>query len=135
METEQNYNSLFKAANLFVAGATIFAGALQLLNGLNAFLLSLFIIAFGGVIAALEIKPELVPKVTPYLSFLLSFLGRGGFYIFLGVLISGGSIFRGLIGFLLVIVGVGFVSLEFVGSIEPPPSMREVVSFEEEDII
>lgn len=57
METEQNYNSLFKAANLFVAGATvskirsrtviqgklltlvllqIFAGALQLLNGLNA---------------------------------------------------------------------------------------------------
>jgi hypothetical protein len=55
---------------------------------------------------------------------MFSFLGRGVFYVFVGCIIMGGSWWKYAAGGLVAFVGVGYVALEFVPSIEPPANMR-----------
>ncbi|UNI21684.1 hypothetical protein JDV02_007653 [Purpureocillium takamizusanense] len=80
-------------------------------------------IVFGLSIALLEF--QIPPQISRYASFLFSFLGRGIFYIFLGCLILGTHVLQKIAGGIVGIVGIGYVVLEFIPSIEPPSNMRE----------
>lgn len=46
-------------------------------------------------------------------------------YIFIGCLILGKGILSKIAGGTVGLVGVGYVALEFIPSIEPPSNMRE----------
>ena len=46
-------------------------------------------------------------------------------YIFLGCLILGSKVISIISGSAVGIIGVGYVALEFIPSIEPPSNMRE----------
>ncbi|KAJ4392618.1 hypothetical protein N0V85_006922 [Neurospora sp. IMI 360204] len=60
-----------------------------------------------------------------YASFMFSFLGRGVFYIFVGSIIPHEHWATIIIGSIIFLIGVAYVALEFVPSIEPPANMRE----------
>ncbi|KAI5283091.1 Late Golgi vesicles protein, partial [Ascosphaera aggregata] len=46
-------------------------------------------------------------------------------YILVGSIIMEGQVFRHLVGGIICLVGLAYVGLEFVPSIEPPVTMRE----------
>ena len=46
-------------------------------------------------------------------------------YIFIGCLLLGDILLSKIAGGIVGIVGIGFVALEFIPSIEPPSNMRE----------
>jgi len=86
-------------------------------------IISAYIIIFGLSIALLEF--QIPPQVGRYASFLFSFLGRGVFYIFIGSIIVNDNLATKIIGAVIGLVGIAYVVLEFVPSIEPPANMRE----------
>lgn len=113
---------VFKVTNLVVAGLCVVGGLSQLFYSFHAFVCGLYIIVFGGVIGALEFT---VPaEAYAYASFLFSFIGRGVFYTFLGVSLSGGSFFRVFAGLVVFGIGLAYVVLETVPSISPPDNMN-----------
>jgi hypothetical protein len=89
---------------------------------------------------------QIPQQVARYASFMFSFLGRGicksdtfqdswvllivSVYVFIGSVIVGPSWFRWLPGTLVGIVGIGYVVLEYIPSIEPPANMRYVSSLQ-----
>ncbi|OAX81050.1 hypothetical protein ACJ72_04615 [Emergomyces africanus] len=79
-------------------------------------------------VGALEFVPHPPSYLSRHASFLFSFLGRGIFYIFVGSIILEGAVLRKIAGSIVGGVGLGYVALEFVPSIEPPPTMREAES-------
>ncbi len=89
---------------------------------------------------------QIPPQVSRYANFLFSFVGRGvcmfdplpeiltvwGYtltrapvYIFLGCLLLGARIISNIAGGVVGVVGIAYIALEFVPSIEPPANMRE----------
>ena len=68
---------------------------------------------------------QIPPQVSRYASFLFSLIGRGVFYIFVGSILLHDHVLRVIAGSIVGLVGVGYVVLEFVPSIEPPANMRE----------
>ncbi|KEF55334.1 uncharacterized protein A1O9_08084 [Exophiala aquamarina CBS 119918] len=78
-----------------------------------------------AVVAGLELLPQVPPYVPRYASFLFSFLGRGVFYIFVGCLILEDNALRIVAGSIVGFIGLGYVALEFMPSIEPPSNMRD----------
>ncbi|PGH29802.1 hypothetical protein GX50_07441 [[Emmonsia] crescens] len=79
-------------------------------------------------VGALEFIPQPPSYLSRHASFLFSFLGRGIFYVFVGSIILEGSVLRIIAGTIVGIIGLGYVALEFVPSIEPPSTMREADS-------
>ena len=55
---------------------------------------------------------------------MFSFIGRGVFYLFVGCIIMGDNWWKYVSGSLVALVGVGYIALEYVPSIEPPANMR-----------
>ncbi|PQE10327.1 COPI associated protein [Rutstroemia sp. NJR-2017a WRK4] len=68
---------------------------------------------------------QIPPQLSRYASFLFSFLGRGIFYIFVGSILLHDGPLRIIAGSIVGLIGVAYVALEFVPSIEPPANMRE----------
>ncbi|KAI4764297.1 hypothetical protein E4T52_03616 [Aureobasidium sp. EXF-3400] len=83
------------------------------------------------------------PQVARYASFMFSFIGRGvctiqellnlamawaneygTVYIFIGGLCFSGHWTKYIIGGIIILVGITYVALEYVPSIEPPANMR-----------
>lgn len=118
----QDLTGAFKITNLTVSGLCVLGGFSQLFHSFHSFVSGIYIIAFGAVIGALEFRVPAEAYV--YASFLFSFIGRGIFYTFLGVSLSGGSIFRILAGLIVFMIGVAYVVLETVPSISPPDNMN-----------
>ncbi|ODV94298.1 hypothetical protein PACTADRAFT_76917 [Pachysolen tannophilus NRRL Y-2460] len=118
----QDFSPVFKIVNLVIGILSTLSGVSQLLSGVQSFLLGLFIIAGGISIGFLEFK--VAPQFYNYCSFFYSFIGRGIFYIFLGVLISHENILRICVGIVIIIIGIGYSILEFLPSIEPPENMQ-----------
>lgn len=56
---------------------------------------------------------------------MFSFIGRGIFYVFVGSILLNNGVLRIIAGSIVGIVGLGYIALEFVPSIEPPANMRE----------
>ncbi|RFU78776.1 golgi apparatus membrane tvp15 [Trichoderma arundinaceum] len=86
-------------------------------------IIGIYMIVFGLSIALLEF--QIPPQVSRYANFLFSFIGRGIFYILLGGLILGEKVISQIAGGSVGIIGIGYVALEFIPSIEPPSNMRE----------
>ena len=56
---------------------------------------------------------------------MFSFIGRGVFYLFIGSICLGDYWWKSAAGALIGLVGIGYIALEFVPSIEPPANMRD----------
>ncbi|PHH80991.1 hypothetical protein CDD82_1410 [Ophiocordyceps australis] len=115
---------MFRLVNL-VVGAIVILGGVGHIFGfkLQSIVVGAYMIVFGLSIALLEF--QIPPQISRYASFLFSFLGRGAFYIFLGCLLLGDMILQNIAGGIVGIIGVAYVLLEFIPSIEPPSNMRE----------
>ncbi|KAI4791842.1 COPI associated [Aureobasidium sp. EXF-8845] len=120
-----DFSDIFRIVNL----AT---GALMVLGGVSQFwpevtvrgtICALYIILFGLGNALLEF--QIPPQVARYASFMFSFIGRGVFYIFIGGLCFSGHWTKYIIGGIIILVGICYVALEYVPSIEPPANMRD----------
>ncbi|THZ07872.1 COPI associated [Aureobasidium pullulans] len=107
-------------------------GALMVLGGISQFwphvsvqstICAVYIILFGLANALLEF--QIPPQVARYASFMFSFIGRGVFYIFVGGLCFSDNILKYLVGGVIILVGIAYVVLEYVPSIEPPANMRD----------
>ncbi|KAL4778212.1 COPI associated protein-domain-containing protein [Aspergillus varians] len=113
--------------------ANIAIGAIMVLGGIAQFfpislghiITGVYVILFGLIVAGLEFLPNVPDYIYRYASFLFSFLGRGVFYIFVGCLILHGHVLQYIAGSIVGFLGIGYVVLEFVPSIEPPSNMRE----------
>ncbi|KAI9679329.1 MAG: Late Golgi vesicles protein [Caeruleum heppii] len=119
-----DFSDAFRLVNLAV-------GALMILGGISQFfpiafqsiVIGCYVIIFGLATVLLEF--QIPPYVAKYASFLFSFLGRGIFYIFIGSILLHNHVLRIIAGSIIGLIGVAYVALEFVPSIEPPQNMRE----------
>jgi len=68
---------------------------------------------------------QIPPQIAKYASFMFSFIGRGVFYIFIGSIIVGGNWYKYIPGSVVGIIGIAYVVLEYIPSIEPPANMRD----------
>jgi len=121
-----DFSDAFRLVNLATGGLMVAGGVIHLLSSfftIAYFVPGLYIIVFGLAIALLEF--QIPPQVSRYASFLFSFLGRGIFYIFAGSLILDDWILNKIFGAVVGLIGIAYVVLEFVPSIEPPANMRE----------
>ncbi|KAL8372357.1 hypothetical protein RB595_001925 [Gaeumannomyces hyphopodioides] len=116
----------FRIVNLAVGVIMILGGISQFFydtNGFQGAILGSYIIIFGLITGLLEF--QVPPQVSRYASFLFSFIGRGIFYVFVGSILLNNHTLRIIAGSIVGLVGVGYVALEFVPSIEPPANMRD----------
>ncbi|KAM4056879.1 COPI associated protein [Hirsutella rhossiliensis] len=117
-------SDIFRFVNLALGAITVLGGIAQIFGfRLSTIVVGAYMIVFGLAIALLEF--QIPPQISRYASFLFSFVGRGAFYIFLGGLLLGDMVIQKIAGGIVGIVGIGYVVLEFVPSIEPPTNMRE----------
>uniref|UniRef100_A0A8H7NNE3 Golgi apparatus membrane protein TVP15 n=1 Tax=Bionectria ochroleuca TaxID=29856 RepID=A0A8H7NNE3_BIOOC len=113
-------SDIFRIVNLAVGGLTVVGGVFHFSG---AIILAIYMIVFGLSIALLEF--QIPAQVSHYAPFLFSFAGRGVFYLLLSGLLLGGGIIGTIAGIIVGVVGVGYIALEFIPSIEPPSNMRE----------
>ncbi|KAL4887595.1 COPI-coated vesicle protein [Aspergillus karnatakaensis] len=120
-------SNIFRIVNVAVGGLMVFGGISQFFGGggFGAIILGVYIIIFGLIVAGLEFLPNIPDYVYRYASFLFSFLGRGVFYVFVGCITLSGHAIRYVSGSIIGVIGLAYVALEFVPSIEPPANMRE----------
>ncbi|KAG5967602.1 hypothetical protein E4U58_002138 [Claviceps cyperi] len=117
-------SDIFRIVNLVVATVTVLGGIAGIfLFQLQSIILGAYLIVFGLAIALLEF--QIPPQVSRYANFLFSFIGRGIFYVLIGGLLFGKEVLSNIAGVIVCIIGVGYVALEFVPSIEPPSNMRD----------
>ncbi|KAJ2966012.1 hypothetical protein NQ176_g10342 [Zarea fungicola] len=117
-------SDIFRIVNLAVGAITILGGIFGIFGGgLRNIVLSVYMIIFGLSIGLLEF--QIPPQVSRYANFLFSFVGRGVFYIFLGCLLLGEKVISNIAGGIVGVVGIAYIALEFIPSIEPPANMRE----------
>jgi hypothetical protein len=118
------FSDMFRSVNLVIAVLMVLGGIAQFFSPtVKNIVVGVYVIIFGLSTALLEF--QIPPQVSRYASFLFSFIGRGVFYIFIGSLLLDGKILNYIGGSIVGIVGIGYVVLEFIPSIEPPTNMRE----------
>ncbi|KAK2624430.1 hypothetical protein QTJ16_006380 [Diplocarpon rosae] len=119
-----DFSDIFRIVNLAVGALMVVGGVFHITPAtITHVVVAVYIIIFGLATALLEF--QIPPQVARYASFLFSFVGRGVFYIFVGTLLLETGIIDIIAGTLIGLVGIGYVVLEFVPSIEPPQNMRE----------
>jgi len=119
-----DFSDSFRLVNLAVGVVMVLGGISQFFPiGFQSLIVGVYVIIFGLAVALLEF--QIPPQVARYASFLFSFLGRGIFYIFVGSILLHDHVLRIIAGSIVGLVGVGYVALEFIPSIEPPANMRE----------
>lgn len=94
----------------------------ELFSRFDYFFQGLFVIGIGILIGYLEFS--IPPKLFTYASSFFSFLGRGAIYILIAVLNLHGSFIRLIIALIILVIGVVYVVLEFLPSIQPPANMQ-----------
>ncbi|KAK5657749.1 hypothetical protein OQA88_2822 [Cercophora sp. LCS_1] len=119
-----DFSDSFRIVNLAVAVIMILGGISQFFPvAFQSVIIGSYVIIFGLAIGLLEF--QIPPQVSRYASFLFSFIGRGIFYIFVGSILLHDNTLRIIAGSIIGLIGVGYVVLEFIPSIEPPANMRE----------
>ncbi|KAJ4389877.1 hypothetical protein N0V82_010512 [Gnomoniopsis sp. IMI 355080] len=119
-----DFSDSFRIVNLAVAVIMILGGISQFFPlGFQSIIIGVYVIIFGAATGLLEF--QIPPQVSRYASFLFSFIGRGAFYIFVGSILLHDGVLRIIAGSIVGLVGVCYVVLEFIPSIEPPANMRE----------
>ncbi|KAK9472347.1 Golgi apparatus membrane protein TVP15 [Dipodascopsis tothii] len=115
--------SPFRIVN-FIVGALMVLGGISMFFPISfrAVITAIYTVLFGAMVILAEFAlPENVIK---YASFLLSFLGRGLFYLFVGATILAPGALRIVAGSIAMIVGVVYIILEFAPIAEAPANMR-----------
>jgi cytochrome c biogenesis protein CcdA len=121
-----DFSNIFRLVNIAVGIIMILGGISQFFPAsTSAVIVGVYVIIFGLVVAGLEFLPHIPDYVYRYASFLFSFLGRGAFYIFIGSILLHDAVLRYIAGSIVGFVGVGYVVLEYIPSMEPPANMRE----------
>jgi len=120
-----DYSNAFRLVNLGVGAVMVLGGISQFFSGISIHnvVIGVYTIIFGLATVLLEF--QIPPYMSRYASFLFSFLGRGIFYLFVGCLILDGHVLRYIAGSIVGFVGVAYIALEYVPSIEPPSNMRD----------
>jgi len=119
-----DFSDIFRIVNLGVGALMVIGGIFHMFPiGISSIIVGAYVAIFGAAIALLEF--QIPPQVSRYGSFLFSFIGRGAFYIFAGSILLENHIINIVFGTIIGIIGVAYVVLEFVPSIEPPQNMRE----------
>ncbi|EOO01499.1 putative copi-coated vesicle protein [Phaeoacremonium minimum UCRPA7] len=119
-----DFSDSFRIVNLVVAVIMVLGGISQFFPiGFQPIIIGCYVIIFGLATGLLEF--QIPPQVSRYASFLFSFIGRGIFYIFVGSILLHDGVLRIIAGSIVGLVGVVYVVLEFIPSIEPPANMRE----------
>ncbi|KOS18015.1 Golgi apparatus membrane protein tvp15 [Escovopsis weberi] len=117
-------SDIFRFVNLAVGAITVLGGIVQIFGfSLQNIIIGTYMVFFGLSIALLEF--QIPPQISRYANFLFSLIGRGIFYIFIGSMLINKSTLSYISGGSVVLVGIGYVVLEFIPSIEPPANMRE----------
>ncbi|KAF9325498.1 Late Golgi vesicles protein [Podila minutissima] len=117
--------SLFRLLNIVTAVLIILGGILLFVhNGSwNSSILGVFIVLFGLLTFALEFA---IPETLVYnLGFMFSLLGRGCFYVSMGLLTLAWKWFNIVVGCIIMIIGFFYIAMHFVGA-TPSPSMSAV---------
>ncbi|TGO81423.1 hypothetical protein BPOR_1163g00030 [Botrytis porri] len=128
-----DYSDAFRLVNLAVGVFMVLGGISQFFPlGFQSIIIGCYVIIFGICTALLgpshppqARKFQIPPQVSRYASFLFSFVGRGIFYVFVGSILLHDHVLRIIAGSLIGIIGLIYIGLEFVPSIEPPANMRE----------
>jgi len=119
-----DFSDSFRIVNLVVAVLMVLGGVSQFFPiGFQSSVVGIYVIIFGLATGLLEF--QIPPQVSRYASFLFSFLGRGIFYVFIGTILLHDNVLRIIAGSIVAVIGVGYIALEFIPSIEPPANMRE----------
>ncbi|APA13026.1 hypothetical protein sscle_10g077960 [Sclerotinia sclerotiorum 1980 UF-70] len=119
-----DFSDAFRLVNLAVGIFMVLGGISQFFPlGFQSIIVGCYVIIFGICTALLEF--QIPPQVSRYASFLFSFVGRGIFYVFVGSILLHDHVLRIIAGSLIGIIGLVYIILEFVPSIEPPANMRE----------
>ncbi|EEQ88946.1 COPI-coated vesicle protein [Blastomyces dermatitidis ER-3] len=124
-----DFSNIFRLINLGIGAIMVLGGVSQFFPpSISSVVVGVYVILFGLAVGALEFVPHPPSYLSRHASFLFSFIGRGIFYIFVGCILIEGKVLRIIAGTIVGVVGLGYVALEFVPSIEPPPTMREADS-------
>ncbi|KAK0746556.1 Golgi apparatus membrane protein TVP15 [Schizothecium vesticola] len=119
-----DFSDSFRIVNLAVAVIMVLGGISQFFPiSFQSVIIGVYVMIFGLATGLLEF--QIPPQVSRYASFLFSFIGRGVFYIFVGSILLHDGVLRIIAGSIVGLVGVAYVVLEFIPSIEPPANMRE----------
>ncbi|KAK9354158.1 Golgi apparatus membrane protein TVP15 [Lipomyces doorenjongii] len=115
--------SPFRIVNLVIGALMVLGGIVSFFPlGFRTVVLAIYTILFGALVITAEFS--MPSQIARYASFLMSFIGRGLFYIFMGALILAPGALRIVGGSVIMLVGAIFIVLEFTPSIEPPTNMR-----------
>ncbi|KAI9754169.1 MAG: hypothetical protein M4579_004837 [Chaenotheca gracillima] len=135
-----DYSDVFRLVNLVIGVLMVLGGVGQFFPelGFQAIVIGVYVMVFGlgiwtgGICADGGGRPaigllefQIPPYVSRYASFLFSFLGRGVFYVFVGCILLHKPWFHIVPGTIIGVVGLAYVVLEFIPSIEPPHNMRD----------
>ncbi|KAI1657964.1 COPI associated [Daldinia decipiens] len=119
-----DFSDSFRIVNLAVGVIMVLGGISQFFNlGFQSIIIGAYVLIFGLAVALLEF--QIPPQVSRYASFMFSFIGRGIFYVFVGSILLNNGVLRIIAGSIVGLVGLGYIALEFVPSVEPPANMRE----------
>ncbi|KAI0484692.1 Golgi apparatus membrane protein TVP15 [Xylariaceae sp. FL0804] len=120
-----DFSDSFRIVNLVVGVVMILGGISQFFSATisQSIVIGIYVIIFGAAVGLLEF--QIPPQVSRYASFMFSFIGRGIFYLFIGSTLLSDHWTRYVAGAVIGIVGLAYIALEFVPSIEPPANMRE----------
>ncbi|KAK2732714.1 Late Golgi vesicles protein [Onygenales sp. PD_40] len=130
MDLSKDLSNIFRLVNVAVGAIMVLGGISQFFGGItmSSAIVGVYVILFGLATGGLEFIPHVPTYLSRHASFLFSFLGRGIFYVFIGSIILEGHVLRIIAGSIVGIVGLGYVALEYIPSIEPPVTMREADS-------
>lgn len=120
--TSSKYSIVFKVINLLVSMLSVFCGLSELFSRFDYFFQGVFVFFLGLLIGYLEFK--IPPKLFTYCSSFFSFLGRGGIYLLISILNMHGSFIRWILAFVLFVIGIFYIILEFIPSVVPPENMQ-----------
>ncbi|KAG0343710.1 Late Golgi vesicles protein [Podila humilis] len=117
--------SLFRLVNIVIGVFIVLGGILLFVNikSWNSGILGIFVILLGILTFALEF---IIPEAIVYnLGFMFSLLGRGLFYVSMGVLTLAWKWYNIVVGCVIMAAGLFFIAMHFVGA-TPCPSMSAV---------
>ncbi|KAI1317790.1 Late Golgi vesicles protein [Mortierella claussenii] len=117
--------SLFRLLNIIVAVLLVLGGIVLFVHigSWNSGILGVFVVIFGLLTFFLEFA---IPESIVYnMGFMFSMLGRGIFYVCMGLLCLSWRWFNIVVGCIVMAIGLFYIAMHFKGA-TPSPSMSAV---------
>ncbi|KAK1925088.1 Golgi apparatus membrane protein TVP15 [Papiliotrema laurentii] len=124
----QNPTELLRLVNMAVGGVAIAGGVGSLIHhSFSSIIIGIYEVLAGAITIFLEIRApteEQKALIHKYASFMHSFVGRGVFYLLLGVLMLNYYTILYVCGSIVGLAGIAYIALHFVPMVEPPSTMQ-----------